>query len=187
MARNRALENENIKKLYENLGLESLYEKQYPDTKYCIFISHKHEDKKAAEVIADFIMNKANIDVYLDNRDNGLQQAVKEGNDKKIVECIERGIARSTHILCLVSDYTKNSWWVPYEIGYSKKAKVSINSLILKNTNDIPSFLKIEKIYPGFKSLYSFLKEISTKLEKDFYEIDCFIKYRIEEYLEWYK
>lgn len=180
MARNRALDNEDIKKF----GLESQFSR---DTEYCIFISHKHEDKKAAEVIADFIIKKANIDVYLDNRDNGLQQAVKEGNDKKIVEYIEKGISSSTHILCLVSDYTKNSWWVPYEIGYSKKAKVSINSLILKNTNDIPSFLKVENVYLGFKSLYDFLKNISTSLEKNFYGIDYSTKYGLESYLEWNK
>lgn len=34
---------------------------------------------------------------------------------KKIVESTQKGISCSDALLCIVSDKTKLSWWVPYE------------------------------------------------------------------------
>lgn len=158
MARNRA---EDFKKgsLFEKFGHEnSLLQKN--NTEYCIFLSHKHEDKEAAEEIAEYIMKNADIDIYLDKYDDDLQRAVRNGDEKAIVKHIERGISKSTHVLCLISEQTKNSWWVPYEIGYAKKSSLKIASLKLKTVKDIPSFLKIEKIINGTSSLGKYLKEI---------------------------
>lgn len=155
MARNRALDIPEFSNLF------------YKDTKDCIFISHKNEDKGAAAQIADYIVS-AGIDVYLDQNDSGLQKAVQENNNKKIVECIEKGLVGCTHILCLVSEKTQFSWWVPYEIGYAKKSKVSINSLLLKGTVHIPSFLEIENVYRGIFSFNEFLKSIRPYGEDSF-------------------
>ncbi len=151
MARNRANDYAEFSNILESARL---------DTTYCIFISHKQEDSEAAKKIADYIIERAGVDVYLDQNDYGLQHAVRWGNDEQIVRYIERGLNKSTHLLCLISDKTKESWWVPYEVGYAKSSQKDILSLKLKNVTDIPSFLKIEKVLSGTRSLNSYLENI---------------------------
>ena len=85
------------------------------------------------------------MDIYLDLNDEGLQQATREQNVFKIVSHIEKALTTSTNILVLVTEKTKESWWVPYEIGYAKKGKKDIASLLLKNVYDFPDYLEIEK------------------------------------------
>ena len=112
----------------------------------CVFISHKKEDEAAALAIGNYIKNYADVDIYLDLYDLELVEAVSTENDRKIVASIKRGLRTSTHLLCLISDKTRLSWWVPYEIGVASELKKDITSLKLKNISDMPSFLKTEKV-----------------------------------------
>lgn len=126
----------------------------------CVFISHKYDDLEAAREIANFI-KKAGVDVYLDDNDSVLQKAVDENNPQKIVNCIEEALMLSTHILILVTENTRSSWWVSYETGYAKKGNKSIASLLLKNVDEFPDFLKIEKTLKGYYDLQSYIDNIS--------------------------
>jgi hypothetical protein len=72
--------------------------------KPCIFLSHISVDKKDAEKLADYIMEKADIDVYLDIYDRELQNAVTLKEPSKITDLIECGITSSTHAMCLISE-----------------------------------------------------------------------------------
>lgn len=122
----------------------------------CVFISHVSENKTAAIAIGEYI-RKSGIDIYLDIFDEDLQIGVARGDDEVITKSIEKGIDNSTDILCIVSETTKRSWWVPFEIGYGKKASNSISTLLLKDVNDIPSYLKISNVIWGIKSLNEYL------------------------------
>ena len=62
-------------------------------SKYCVFISHKYEDLEAAREIAAYIQD-SEIDVYLDDNDNGLQKAAENNDSEKIVRCIETGLQK---------------------------------------------------------------------------------------------
>lgn len=125
----------------------------------CIFISHKYEDLKAAKAVANCIMDYG-IDVYLDDQDCELQKAVEAQNSEKIVSCIENGIKESTHILILVTENTRMSWWVPYETGYAKGVNKGIASLLLKSAEAFPDYLKIEKTLKGFNDLINYLRTL---------------------------
>lgn len=127
--------------------------------KGCIFISHKYEDLKAAQEVADYITDYG-FDVYLDDRDFRLQKAVNANDSEGIVSCIEDGLNTSTHILVLVTDNTRISWWVPYETGYAKKGEKGIASLLLKKADEFPDYLKIEKTLRGFKDLTDYLETL---------------------------
>ena len=146
-----------------NRAITSQYRSIYESASYysskCVFISHKSEDKEAAIWVAELLM-KDGIDVYLDINDEGLQKATAEGNAKKIVECIEKAISVSTHILVLITYKTKESWWVPYEVGYSKKANKHIASLLLKSVSDFPDYLKIERKLSGLSDLKKYSNEL---------------------------
>ena len=56
-------------------------------------------------------------------------------------------------MLCIVSEKTKHSWWVPYEIGFGKSSNKDIASLLLKdfNLDGIPSYLYISEIIRELK------------------------------------
>ncbi len=125
----------------------------------CIFISHISIDKMYAIEIAKYIM-AAGYDVYIDIKDDELQQAVRDGNPYKVTECIEEGISGCSHLLCLVSNATVNSWWVPYEIGFGKKGNKQIATLTIKDTNNIPDYLKVTQLLRGTRSLNNYLLNI---------------------------
>ena len=121
----------------------------------CVFISHKKEDEQAAIDIGNFLMEVVGVNIYLDIWDEDLQAATKTENDRLVVDSIKEGLECSTHLLCLISDKTRLSWWVPYEIGIADNKNISIASLKLKSINDIPSFLKI---HPAFYNIDEFVQ-----------------------------
>lgn len=155
---NRAKPNIGLESNINNLNKSILAGYEKP----CIFLSHISIDKKDAEKLADYIMEKADIDVYLDIYDRELQDAVTLKDPSKITALIERGITSSTHAMCLISEKTVNSWWVPYELGYAKKAGKEICSLKLKGNVDLPDFLKIGDLICGTKSLNGYIQKIIT-------------------------
>ena len=126
----------------------------------CVFLSLKSEDKETAIRIGNYIL-EAGIDIYLDKNDAGLQGAVKNGDDENIVKYIEKGIQASTHMMCIISQATQISWWVPYEIGFAKKSGKAISSLKLKGISNLPSYLKIVRQLNNIKMLNQYLEEIS--------------------------
>lgn len=134
--------------------------------KPCIFLSHISVDKEDAEKLAKYIMEKADIDVYLDIYDKELQNAVVLQDPSKITALIERGIASSTHAMCLISEKTVNSWWVPYELGYAKKSGKEICSLKLKGDVKLPEFLKIGDLIYGTKSLNEYIEKIIAEARR---------------------
>ncbi|WP_432694333.1 toll/interleukin-1 receptor domain-containing protein [Priestia aryabhattai] len=133
------------------------------DKETCIFLSHITSNKEAVIKIGEYITN-AGFYIYLDIYDTDLQRGVENRDDHAITECIEKGINNSTDMLCIVSEETKNSWWVPYEIGYGKKCENSISTLLLKDVTHIPSFLRISNhLLKGTKSLNEYLEWLSPQ------------------------
>lgn len=156
-----------IKGVNRALSYKPIYEEANSRIKECIFISHKSEDIKAAKAVAEVIMSNG-VDVYLDVNDSGLQSATRENDSQKIVDCIENALLKSSHICVLVTNKTKESWWVPYEVGYAKNGEKNIASLLLKDVYDFPDFLKIERKLRGLSDLKNYIKEISG--QQAFYE-----------------
>ena len=148
----------------EAFKLKSMFESA-DQNKPCIFLSHISVDKEVVETIAEYIMEKADIDVYLDIYDEDLQRAVEGGDSIKITELIEKGISKSSHAMCLISEETINSWWVPYELGYAKSSGKKISSLKLNRSIDLPDFLKIGELIHGIKSLNEYIKNVISDFE----------------------
>ncbi|MBL0588922.1 toll/interleukin-1 receptor domain-containing protein [Aeromonas veronii] len=128
--------------------------------KPCIFLSHNSADKEHAITIGDYIMKFADVDVYLDIYDDELQRAAEKQDAHAITTLIERGIANSTHTMCLVSENTVKSWWVPFELGYAKKSEKEICSLKLKGDITLPEYLSISPILKGTKSLNIYIERL---------------------------
>lgn len=76
-----------------------------------VFISHQQNDSE----IATQIYNKLrlhNVEAYLDVFDNALVS-----NSQALTEHLKSIVRKSSDILVVMSDRTKSSWWVPFEIG----------------------------------------------------------------------
>ena len=138
--------------------------RSFNKNKPCVFLSHITIDKRIAKKIGDYLMENGDVDIYLDSYDDKLQQATNDGN--LVRQYIEDGLEDSTHIICLVSENTVRSWWVPYELGFSKRAGKEIATLTLKGTETLPDYLKIGAVLRGTKSLNQYLKSISQAVRK---------------------
>ena len=132
----------------------------------CIFLSHISVDKTAAIAVGDYITQQGDIDIYLDVNDSDLQNAVRRSDPSGITQFIERGIANSTHIMCLVSADTAESWWVPYELGFAKNAGKHLSTLKLKGEIELPPYLQISEVILGTKTLNIFLSRVRQGLAK---------------------
>ncbi len=127
----------------------------------CIFLSHKREDTEACEPIADYIM-KAGADVYFDKTDTDLAELVLEGNPDAVTAQIQKGIDSSTHMLCVVSEATVRSYWVPFEVGYGYNKVKRLGVLTLKGISDseLPDYMRTTNVVRGTKSLNDFIAEL---------------------------
>lgn len=153
------------------------FSRSYSDNvKPVVFLSHKSEDKDYVEKVGEYLQTSG-IDIYLDKYDPNLQCAVSQGNAKEVTKCIQDGIDNSDYILCITSESTINSWWVPYEVGYGKNANKKITTLIRKNVSYIPDFLKIERILEDISELNSFIEDITKSHNiplNEYYSLDKF-------------
>jgi hypothetical protein len=92
------------------------------------------------------------VHYWLDEEDADLQRAAALGmlGDTGLVWAIERGVQHSTVLLGTLSNNTTGSWWVPYEIGYSRSAEKPVSFLMVTNNNEalqLPEYARIASTY----------------------------------------
>lgn len=145
-----------------NRALNESLAKSSSATTACIFLSHISIDKASAMAIGRYITQQGDIDIYLDVNDPDLQAAVRTKDAACMTRFIERGLSRSTHIMCLVSVDTVRSWWVPYELGFAKSANKQLATLKLKGEVELPAYLEISEIIRGTKSLNQYLTAVRS-------------------------
>jgi hypothetical protein len=129
----------------------------------CIFLSHQKADREVCKEIANYIIS-ADVDVYFDEYDNDLKDALQTNNPQGVTEAICKGINNSSHMLCIISPNTLASRWVPFEVGYGFD-KTHLGVLTLKGIpdKDLPDYLKTAKILiRGTKSLNQYLATITN-------------------------
>jgi hypothetical protein len=158
---NRALNEEFTK--FKNSYLSSV--RHFSSSDPCIFISHKTEDKKDAADLAKYI-EEAGIDVFFDANDENLNNPEVLKNPARVTAAINNALSKSTHMIAVVSNKTKESWWVPYEIGFAAKnnsGSESIRALFIKGfTQQTPEYLDIIRKIKSTDDLDSFLKTVSN-------------------------
>ncbi len=101
-----------------------------------IFISHKKCDSKIALQIAKEFQSR-NIDIYLDALDETIN--ISQGS-KELTNHLKSEIESSSDILVVMSDQTRLSWWVPFEIGMAADQNMPIVTY-LHNDVHLPEYL----------------------------------------------
>lgn len=99
-----------------------------------VFISHKKEDAIPALLIKFAFENKG-VSAYLDLLDEKVV-----GNGKTLTEHIKNQLNSCTDIIVVVSDATKQSWWVPFEIGMSAQVNMPTATYLIGRV-DLPEYL----------------------------------------------
>lgn len=131
----------------------------------CFFISHKNEDAEAALEIGNHIMNDFGCNIYLDLFDEALQIADRNNDVETIVKSIQNALKYSTHLLCIVTEKSKESWWVPYEIGFAQANCKKTASIKLKTAEYLPTFLCVNEseVFYTVKELDAYLMRQSPR------------------------
>lgn len=103
-------------------------------TRWDVFVSHKSNDAVKAIQIAERISNNG-LSAWVDVAD---PTGVRDGPD--LADYIRRILASSHSLLALVTSATKDSWWVPFEIGIAFQQEKLLASY--GSGASLPSFLQ---------------------------------------------
>jgi hypothetical protein len=101
-----------------------------------VFISHKNEDAETAGAIAYRLKQHHQIDVYLDVIDAKLALG---GPD--LADHIRAEMEKCTQLLAVISVRTRESQWVPWEIGVATEKERPLASFVNPPAT-VPEFLQ---------------------------------------------
>lgn len=101
-----------------------------------VFISHQQADSILAGIVADYLKTKHKIDSYLDLIDPNASQA-----GDQLGEYLRNEMGKCTQLMAVVSENTKGSWWVPWEIGVATEKDHPIATFAGDNA-ELPAYLK---------------------------------------------
>jgi len=118
-----------------------------------IFISHKKEDSELALSIQQEF-NSYGIKSYLDVLDSDIASGGAE-----LTKHIKNNLNSCTDIIVVISEQTRSSWWVPFEIGMSAQIDMPTASF-LKSETALPSYLSY---WPCLKTTADIGKYISVR------------------------
>lgn len=123
-----------------------------------VFISHKKEDKELALLVKS-ALDRKQISSYLDVLDNTI---INDG--KALTEHIKVNLNSCTDVIVVMTESTKFSWWVPFEIGMLAQKNMPTASFLssdvklpdylsywprLKNLDDISTYVDVRLSYNG--------------------------------------
>ncbi len=100
-----------------------------------VFISHKKEDSYTASRIANEL-RALQIDCYLDLLDFSVTRSGKELTDH-----IKANLNDCTDIIVIISETTRYSQWVPFEVGMSAQIDMPTATYLRADVN-LPEFLE---------------------------------------------
>ena len=99
-----------------------------------VFISHKQEDSYTANKIANEL-KAINVPYYLDILDHSITR-----NGKELTDHIKRKLNDCTDIIVVMSESTRYSQWVPFEVGMSAQNDMP-TATFLQESVSLPDFL----------------------------------------------
>lgn len=99
-----------------------------------IFISHKQEDSEVAKQLNN-AFKTYEVDTYLDLIDENIS---KDG--KELTKHIKQSLNSCTDIIVVISEKTRLSQWVPFEVGMSSQKDMPTVTFMIDDV-DLPEFL----------------------------------------------
>lgn len=121
-----------------------------------VFISHQNKDSEIASQIYSKL-STYNVDAYLDTFDDSLVT-----NSRALTEHLKKIVRRSSDILVVMSEHTKDSWWVPFEIGIAANQDLPTVTYLHSYVR-LPEYLDY---WPRLKSLNDIDKYVRARNER---------------------
>lgn len=118
-----------------------------------VFISHKREDAHIAELI-DLQLRANKAETYLD-----ILEPVVFNDGKALTEHIKNSLNSCTDILVVMSNKTKYSQWVPFEIGMAAQVDLPTVTYLAESVQ-LPDYLKF---WPCLRELADIGKYVSVR------------------------
>lgn len=128
-----------------------------------IFISHKLQDSATANLIAKEL-KEIKVDYYLDVLDNSITE-----NGKELTNHIRANLNKCTDIIVVMSNITKFSQWVPFEVGMAAQNDMP-TATFLKEDVSLPDYLQY---WPRLKKSTDIREYVSARndVEREYHAI----------------
>ena len=118
-----------------------------------IFISHKQEDAEMALMVQRTLVSEG-VTAYLDVLDNTVADS-----GEKLTKHIREKLRECTDVIVILSSRTKESWWVPFEIGMATEEYMPIANYLV-STEKLPEFLEF---WPRLKTQQDVKKYVEIR------------------------
>ena len=128
-----------------------------------IFISNKLQDSATANLIAKEL-KELKVDYYLDVLDNSITE-----NGKELTNHIRANLNKCTDIIVVMSNITKFSQWVPFEVGMAAQKDMP-TATFLKEDVSLPDYLQY---WPRLKKSTDIREYVSARndVEREYHAI----------------
>ena len=130
-----------------------------------VFISHQARDTDTARGIAKSLQDFG-LDSYLDVEDEAIIADTPELEVR-----LRSIIAESTTLLAVMTAHTKESWWVPFEIGAARQADCLLASYVDRSSfghRELPSYLKRWPVVSSTSGLRVWAQDILSYGDKKY-------------------
>lgn len=110
-------------------------------TKKSVFLSHSSADRAALPAVIQ-LLESLGVNVYIDKIDQSLPQQTSPETGRKLKERIHQ----CDKFIVLVSEHSKDSRWIPWELGIADENKTIRNVALLPkvNSSEIPNWAEQE-------------------------------------------
>ena len=102
-----------------------------------VFISHKQEDSLYAKLVKRQL-DLLNVDSYLDVLDTSIN-----GGGEALTDHIKDQLNSCTDIIVVMSEATKYSWWVPFEIGMAAQIDMPTATYLTSSISDVATYVTV--------------------------------------------
>lgn len=124
-----------------------------------IFISYRSTDFAIKEQVSNYFKENG-ISCYSDSYDDVLSQS---RGSAALTKILVNRISEYDTLFAIVTPNTKNSWWVPFEIGTARQMPRIITSYTNISESDLPEYLLEWPRLRTPENLSIFVKEYNNK------------------------
>lgn len=85
------------------------------------------------------------------------------GDAHRVTAQVDAALRASSHLLGIISQRTKGSWWVPYEIGAARHASKPTAHLISADAKELPEFIQASKVLLDLYDFRNWLESVGPR------------------------
>lgn len=129
---------------------------------YDVFISHKGEDIAISETVGETLYSYG-LSPYLDRWDVNA-----DGDSLELDEYLREVIRETPSIIAVITENTRQSWWVPFEVGVARETHSQIATFLSVESNSgqvihLPGYLRSWPILVGLSELRDWASSVPRR------------------------